>query len=699
MLDVALALAEAGWSVFPCRPDTKQPIGVAHGFKDRSSDPQQIKRWWGGSLRDATVAIVPADGGLAAFDVDSPEALAASIEAGLLPSGLLDALKMRAPDADLGSAHGLIVATGGDSEPFPFDGATVPPMHWYLRANGVAPKVPGVVCRYDKGYVISPGSRGRKLYRLLAHGDPLPFAPARVIEPPASATAPAAPDTAQPQSRRAPDIARVWQAVACIPNTAETDRDQFVTMAHMIKGAAGDDGRDIFLDWAAQYPGGVDPAEDARVFDTITSTKTGWTELWHVAALHGFDATPERQAEAQNEFEAVADAPAPPPHAAPILSVRSFADVKPKPIEWVLPGRLARQVITGINGWPGEGKTSVVIDIVARMTRGAELPDGTKTPRPLRVLFLSTEDSESLLHLRLRAADADMTRVFTISDTELRHLTLPSHRAAWVHHLRQFQIDVVVLDPMKPFLDDRLSDIAEQDARKFMMALRQVCEATNVAAICIRHPNKATAAGHSSAVSAASGSLAFTAAARIELVVGRMPDDENIRALAHVKNNLAKPPGALLYRIVSKDVWFEDDGSTMTQDVAGIEWVGVDAEITADELLARRQGRDERSRLEEAKDFLTRFLATGPAEQSAVRQAAGRLGIRDRTLERALEAVGWSAIVGNLRAGGKSIWGLNGQTADDYGKPPSVEPLVPADLGDLENASSSIRADAREVGN
>jgi len=686
MLEVALALAEAGWRVFPCHPLGKHPL-VEHGFKRRLNDLQQIKRWWGGSLRDATVGIVPADGGLVALDVDSPKALAALDAAGLLPSGLLDALKTQAPDAALGSAHGLIVATGGNSEPFQFEGATVPPMHWYLRANGSTPKVPGVVCRYDSGYVIAPGSRGRKLYRLLAHGDPMPFAPVTAL--PTSATATATPDTARPQARSAPDIERVRRAVACIPNTAQTDRDQYVTMAHMIKGAAGDAGRDFFLDWAAKYPGGVDPAEDERVCETITMTKTGWTELWHVAAKHGFDATPERQTEAQNDFEALADAPALPTRAAPILSVRSFAEVKPKRIEWLLPGRLARQQITMINGWPGEGKTSVVIDIVARMTQGGTLPDSTRTPRPLRVLFLSTEDSESLLHLRLRAADADMARVFTISDTELRHLTLPSHRAAWVQHLRQCQIDVVVLDPMKPFLDDRLSDIAEQDARKFMLALRQVCETTNVAAICIRHPNKATAAGHSSAVSAASGSLAFTAAARIELVIGRMPDGEETRALVHVKNNLAPPPFALLYRIVSKDVSFEDDGP-ITQDVDGIEWVGVDAQITADELLARRQGREDRSKLEEAKDFLKRFLAAGPAEQSAVRRAAERLGIKDRTLERALEAVGWSAIVGNLRAGGKSIWGLTGHTADDYGKPLSDEPLGPADLSDVENASSSM---------
>src|SRR5437867_13433336 len=76
MLEVAVTLAEAGWPVFPCRPDTKQPL-IEHGFKGRSNNLERVKRWWRG-LRDATVGIVPADGGLVALDVDSPKSFAAA---------------------------------------------------------------------------------------------------------------------------------------------------------------------------------------------------------------------------------------------------------------------------------------------------------------------------------------------------------------------------------------------------------------------------------------------------------------------------------------------------------------------------------------------------------------------------------------------------------------------------------------------
>jgi hypothetical protein len=321
MLDVAVALVSAGWPVLPCHPQRKKPL-APDGFRGRSSDPRQTKGWWGNLWPDATVGIVPADGGLVALDVDSAHALTASIGAGLLPPGFVDALKARSPDAILGPAYGLVVATGGTSAPFQFEGATIPPMHVYLRVSGAAPEVEGVVCRYDKGYVIAPGSRGQRLYRLLSRGEPLPFnatstkAPASsmaLVGPPAPALQGAVQTPRAQKPDRAPDLKRVRAAVACIPNTESTDRHAYVAMAHMIKGAAGDDGRDTFLDWAAKWPGKVDPAEDERVFDTITAPRIGWSALWHVAERFGFDSHPERMAEAQDEFDDAVTSPAPPP--------------------------------------------------------------------------------------------------------------------------------------------------------------------------------------------------------------------------------------------------------------------------------------------------------------------------------------------------------------------------------------------------
>src|SRR5437867_9979681 len=111
MLDVALALANAGWGVLPCGQD-KAPL-VGGGFKARSVDPERIKRWWS-MYPDALPAIVPGDGDLAALDVDSTAAATVVDAAGYLHDN-----------------GGFVVATGGTSEPFSYRNQLLHPMHVY----------------------------------------------------------------------------------------------------------------------------------------------------------------------------------------------------------------------------------------------------------------------------------------------------------------------------------------------------------------------------------------------------------------------------------------------------------------------------------------------------------------------------------------------------------------------------------------
>ena len=41
----ALAYARRGWPVFPCQPGQKIPA-TAHGFRDATTDPDQITGWF-----------------------------------------------------------------------------------------------------------------------------------------------------------------------------------------------------------------------------------------------------------------------------------------------------------------------------------------------------------------------------------------------------------------------------------------------------------------------------------------------------------------------------------------------------------------------------------------------------------------------------------------------------------------------------
>jgi hypothetical protein len=68
LLQAALEYAEAGIPVFPCEPDGKAPA-TTHGFKNATTNLDQIKAWWGAGQR-YNIGLRPADAGWIVLDAD-----------------------------------------------------------------------------------------------------------------------------------------------------------------------------------------------------------------------------------------------------------------------------------------------------------------------------------------------------------------------------------------------------------------------------------------------------------------------------------------------------------------------------------------------------------------------------------------------------------------------------------------------------
>ena len=67
-LDIALSCIRRGWYVFPCWPQSKEPM-THHGHKDASNDEAQIREWWT-RTPNANVAIATGPSKLAVWDCD-----------------------------------------------------------------------------------------------------------------------------------------------------------------------------------------------------------------------------------------------------------------------------------------------------------------------------------------------------------------------------------------------------------------------------------------------------------------------------------------------------------------------------------------------------------------------------------------------------------------------------------------------------
>ena len=76
----------------------------------------------------------------------------------------------------------------------------------------------------------------------------------------------------------------------------------------------------------------------------------------------------------------------------PVLELVRLSEVKPEPINWLWPGRIAKGKITFIAGLPGLGKSQVTVSIAAIVSSGGIWPVDEMPADVGNVLILSAED-------------------------------------------------------------------------------------------------------------------------------------------------------------------------------------------------------------------------------------------------------------------------------------------------------------------
>lgn len=327
--------------------------------------------------------------------------------------------------------------------------------------------------------------------------------------------------------------------------------------------------------------------------------------------------------------------------------------VKVEQIEWLLYPFIPFGKVTIIQGDPGEGKTTMVLQIIAKLTRGEPILLNKKSQKeaqqdseenlkqevlsqdnpiqPVKVIYQTAEDGlGDTIKPRLLAAGADCSRVLVIDDRE-QPLTMLDVRLE--EAIMQTKARMVVLDPIQGFLGTDVDMHRANEIRPLMKRVAVLAEKYHCAIILIGHMNK-NSNGKSSYRGL--GSIDFQAAARSVLIVGRMKDEPETRVMCHVKSSLA-PEG--------KSVAFRLDKET------GFQWIG-EYDISADDLLSG-DARGQKSRI--AKEFLLDILADGGMAQKKIEEEASKQGIKKKTLRNAKQELE----IDSVKRGNQWFWILS----------------------------------------
>lgn len=298
--------------------------------------------------------------------------------------------------------------------------------------------------------------------------------------------------------------------------------------------------------------------------------------------------------------------------------IRYYSSVTAKKVDWLWYPYIPYGRITVVQGDPGEGKTTFVLNVAALLSTGQPMPD-TKNPVSAQsVIYQSTEDGlADTVKPRLIEAGANCSRIAFINDS-LEPLTLDDARIE--RAILETGANMLALDPLQAFVGKGADLHRANDIRPLMHRLACVAERTNCAVIIIGHMNKSVSA---KGLYRGLGSIDITAAARSVLLVGRLRDEPAIRVMAQLKNNLA-PEG--------KSIAFELDAMN------GFRWIG-HYDVSADDILSGETPVEE-TKLIQAQTIIQSILCVEPCLCSHIYKICLERGISKRTVDAAKRVLG-----------------------------------------------------------
>jgi len=354
------------------------------------------------------------------------------------------------------------------------------------------------------------------------------------------------------------------------------------------------------------------------------------------------------------------------------------SDIVSKPVDWLWQGWLALGTLEILDGDPGQGKSTIAIDLAARLTTGKPFPDGSMCTIG-NVLLIGCEDGfANTVKPRLLAAGADCDRVQIFDGITMgsakKMPAFPDDLPALREAIVESQARLVIIDPLMAFLGSSINTYSDHSVRTALGPLAGLAEELNVVLLCIRHFSKQVG---KSAIHKGGGSIGIVAAARLVMLVCKDPKDASLRVLAVAKSNLDQKPKALRYRIIGKH---SDPGEPNAWQSSGIDWVGT-CNLDADELVADSEQKPD-SVLQKVQGFIQEALAAGPMKAKEVIELGTKKGHSSVTLQRASKALGVikKAVFNGVTK--ESYWSLDeeGLATMQMANQPLSTPAIPSEI-------------------
>ena len=302
------------------------------------------------------------------------------------------------------------------------------------------------------------------------------------------------------------------------------------------------------------------------------------------------------------------------------LNIIKMSEIQSEEIEWLWYPFIPYGKLTIIQGDPGDGKTTLSLNIAAKLSKGESLDEEMKISEPINIIYQTAEDGlADTVKPRLELADANCERILVIDESS-EALSMADERLEEAIKLTNAKL--LILDPIQAYLGAGTDINRANEARDMTKKLGALAEKYKCAVLLIGHMNKASG---TKASYRGIGSIDFFAVARSVLLVGRIEGEESLRAVVQIKNNLAAFGNSKAFELSEE----------------GFRWIG-DYDISADEVLGGIAPKA--NKLDQAKRLLLELAeGTKRMQSKDIFEIAKEEEISKRTLENAKRELNISA--------------------------------------------------------
>tara|TARA_B100001123_G_C15285758_1_gene1015578 strand:- start:851 stop:1921 length:1071 start_codon:yes stop_codon:yes gene_type:complete len=222
-------------------------------------------------------------------------------------------------------------------------------------------------------------------------------------------------------------------------------------------------------------------------------------------------------------------------------------------LEWLWPNMIGKGLLHVFAGDSGIGKTLLLCDIAAIVSRGGIFPaETTQCPRG-KVIYLSGEDSiNHTLGPRLEASGADLANMMewptaTSSGSQFDLATDLGSIEEFIED--DGEVAMLIIDPVTSFCGGRFDNDSVTSVRHITTKLNNLAESTGVAIIALQHLTKSENPKIKNRIL---GSGAWVHGPRI--VLAAIHTDDDYRLFGKIKANVTDTYGVYPFNIESRDI-------------------------------------------------------------------------------------------------------------------------------------------------